>query len=488
MAAGESGASVSTAMGSITARGSPTTCRASSRAWVRVHGGVSSRRRSGEVEVVDDLGRELLEVLDEGGGGVGVARDAEAAQHELAELVDGRDGGRVEGRPARPSAAAAARASSARVAVSSQSCSRLPGSRDAGSRRTCTASSSWARTRSRSSWLAARVKVTTSISSRATLPSATCLVTSAAIVQVLPVPALASSRVMPGSRSRVMSKVSITDAPDLFVARGVRADQRTPQPPGEVPEPVRRRAVLARAQRPRQQVVVGVRTEGPLVPHVGVLLGEARVVEPRRDPLRPATGIRVAVAAALGAAELLGPGQRRLDRQGQGLAQAGLVERDEVAQPRARVVLGQRPDHRDLATGAVLADGVRGPVLVGPARRQGERVEPGGQPVLGAEVGEGDGDEVVAEDVADGAGDPPIAQVDVDVEGADRAAPAGSSALSTSGRTLVMMPSRTPLPSAPGGSCPPALSARSTAARVGTAEHRRGQDGRRPPTARGRRG
>jgi hypothetical protein len=42
VAAGESGASVSTASGSMTARGSPTTWRASSSAWARVHGGTSS--------------------------------------------------------------------------------------------------------------------------------------------------------------------------------------------------------------------------------------------------------------------------------------------------------------------------------------------------------------------------------------------------------------------------------------------------------------
>ncbi len=61
----------------------------------------------GEVEVVGDLGGQLLEVLDQDGAGVGVAGHAEAAQHQLAELVDGRDGRRVErrqrvGQPAQP--------------------------------------------------------------------------------------------------------------------------------------------------------------------------------------------------------------------------------------------------------------------------------------------------------------------------------------------------------------------------------------------------
>ena len=62
---------------------------------------------AGEVEVVDGLGGQLLEVLDERRGGVGVAGHAEAAEHELAELVDGGDGGGVErherrGQPVEP--------------------------------------------------------------------------------------------------------------------------------------------------------------------------------------------------------------------------------------------------------------------------------------------------------------------------------------------------------------------------------------------------
>ena len=52
----------------------------------------------GEVEIVDDLARHLLEVLDQGRRRVGVAGDPQAAQHQLAELVDGRDRGRVERR------------------------------------------------------------------------------------------------------------------------------------------------------------------------------------------------------------------------------------------------------------------------------------------------------------------------------------------------------------------------------------------------------
>ncbi len=67
-----------------------------------------------EVEVVDDLDDELVERLDQGRAGVGVAGDAERAQHELAELVGGRDGGRVEGgqRVAQPPARRTARSAS----------------------------------------------------------------------------------------------------------------------------------------------------------------------------------------------------------------------------------------------------------------------------------------------------------------------------------------------------------------------------------------
>ncbi len=52
---------------------------------------------AGEVEVVDHLGGELVEVLDQGRGRVGVAGHPQAAEHELAELVDRGDRRRIEG-------------------------------------------------------------------------------------------------------------------------------------------------------------------------------------------------------------------------------------------------------------------------------------------------------------------------------------------------------------------------------------------------------
>ena len=75
------------------------------------------------------------------------------------------------------------------------------------------ASTSWVRTRSRSSWLAARPNVTISIWSRVATSSATKRATSAPIVQVLPVPALASSTVVPVGSGARMSNGSITASP-----------------------------------------------------------------------------------------------------------------------------------------------------------------------------------------------------------------------------------------------------------------------------------
>ena len=82
-----------------------------------------------------------------------------------------------------------------------------PASAASGSARAASARTSWSRTRSRSSWLAARPNVTTSSCSSGMPASATYRVTSAPIVQVLPVPALASSSVVPVGNGPVMLKV-----------------------------------------------------------------------------------------------------------------------------------------------------------------------------------------------------------------------------------------------------------------------------------------
>ena len=153
-------------------RGLPTTSCASSSAWARVSSGrVLHVAEPLEVEVVDDLADQLVEVLDQGDAGVGVAGDAERAQHQLAELVGGGDRGRVEAgqRVAQPAAGAARSSSDAGHQVRSAA-RRRPG---LGSSSASAALTSWSRTRSRSSWLAARLKVMSSMSSSSARPSAT---------------------------------------------------------------------------------------------------------------------------------------------------------------------------------------------------------------------------------------------------------------------------------------------------------------------------
>ena len=49
-----------------------------------------------QVEVVDGLLHQVVEVLDQPGPGVGVSGDTERVEHHRAELVGGRDRGRVE--------------------------------------------------------------------------------------------------------------------------------------------------------------------------------------------------------------------------------------------------------------------------------------------------------------------------------------------------------------------------------------------------------
>ena len=119
-----------------------------------------------EVEVVDDLGDQLVEALDQRDPGVGVAGDAERAQHELAELVGRGDRGGVEAgqRVAQPSRRRAASSSARAVARAGPGASSSP--TVDGSSSASAASTSWSRTRSRSSWLAARPNVMSSISSR----------------------------------------------------------------------------------------------------------------------------------------------------------------------------------------------------------------------------------------------------------------------------------------------------------------------------------
>ncbi len=68
------------------------------RLGVGERGALVGERERTEVEVVDHLHQQVVEVLDQGGAGVGVAGHAERAQHQRAELVGGGDRRRVERR------------------------------------------------------------------------------------------------------------------------------------------------------------------------------------------------------------------------------------------------------------------------------------------------------------------------------------------------------------------------------------------------------
>ena len=153
---------------------SPTTVRARVSAVARPNGGSSARLpEAAQVDVVDHLDDELVERLDQRRAGVGVARDPERAQHGLAELVGGRDGGGVE----RRERVAQARGAAARPRRRRRRAGgRSPGGRGRptpGRPARARPATSCSRTRSRSSWLAARPKVITSSWSSGTPSSAT---------------------------------------------------------------------------------------------------------------------------------------------------------------------------------------------------------------------------------------------------------------------------------------------------------------------------
>ena len=130
------------------------------------------------VHVVDHLGDELVEVLDEPRAGVGVAGDPQPGQHHLAELVGRRDGGAVErgeglAHPRVTGGDLVRAAGEEQPSSGSIRGSGVAGGRAGSTARTRSAATSCSRTRSRSSSLAARPKVTTSSSSRRQCPSAT---------------------------------------------------------------------------------------------------------------------------------------------------------------------------------------------------------------------------------------------------------------------------------------------------------------------------
>ncbi len=125
-----------------------------------------------EVEIVDDLGDQLVEALDQRDPGVGVAGHAQRFQHQLAELVRGRDRRRVE--PGQRVAQPLPPLGALVVGAGEQMLDHLVvADQWTGRRKRASASTIWPRTRSRSSWLAARPNVMSSIWSSVAAPSAT---------------------------------------------------------------------------------------------------------------------------------------------------------------------------------------------------------------------------------------------------------------------------------------------------------------------------
>ena len=203
---------------------------------------------------------------------------------------------------------------------------------------------------------------------------------------------------------------------------------------------------------------------GAHVPRVGVLRGKPESLKRGVSHSARRLDVGVAVAARAHPAVLLGPRERRPDRHRQRLALAGVVEGDEVAQPTARPRAGPAADLLHLAAGAVLADGVDGPVLVGEAGRQRQGVDPRRQPVLGRR-----GVEKLTATRLLPHTSPTVPDSRRRRRGRcrRRGCAAGrvrsSSARLTSGRTTPTISSRTPAPSGPGGSRPVTLSASPTA-------------------------
>ena len=215
----------------------------SASAWLS-SGSSRSMAEVAKVEVVDDLGDQLVEALDQRHAGVGVA-----CHPERLAAPAGRTGGwwrwsRRRTRPARRAAVGDARGVRPRC--------RRAGARSPGCRRPGWIVESRDRVDdlapdpSRSSWLAARPNVISSIWSRVASPSATYRVTRPASANVLPVPALASSTVVDRSAGSGPSRSNVS----IIALR--RSQHRQPQPArAYVVEASRRRGPFSHAPLPQ---------------------------------------------------------------------------------------------------------------------------------------------------------------------------------------------------------------------------------------------
>ncbi len=113
----------------------------------------------------------------------------------------------------------------------------------------------------------------------------------------------------------------------------------------------------------------------------------------------------------------LGPGRTGGNRHRQRLGHPEVAQLHQPAQPVGRPVV-ERAGQGTLRAGPFAADGVGGPVLVGPTGAEREQVDPGAETLLGLEPGVAERDEPVAVDVGNGAGEAAaVAKVDVHVDG-----------------------------------------------------------------------
>ena len=212
------------------------------------------------------------------------------------------------------------------------------------------------------------------------------------MVQVLPVPALASSRVVPtlGSGS-VMSKGVRLEAVTAAHLLGA-GEQGLPDLPGVRREPG------VEQHLERRVVAVGAPVVG-----VGVLALDAegrcrgrssRPCGRARRPRRPRPSARATCPSAQAAAVAIGTGS--------GARRPRSRSSTSVAQPLGGPVV-ERPGQRPPRPGPLAADGVGGEALVGSGRAQGEQVDPRQQPLARLEPRVAEGDQLGAVHAGDGA-------------------------------------------------------------------------------------
>src|SRR5690625_1182331 len=273
------------------------------------------------------------------------------------------------------------------------------------------------RTRDRSSFVAARVKVTMRRSVISSSPSAMRRVARAAMVQVLPVPALASRTVVPrGSGSVILNSFMVKQRlphPDrvLTEARGLG-----------VPRLLRRRRhtqefLVVQLLAPREELV---RIPILILPGGG---GLPLPGDPRRDLGEAGRG-----GLAVEFVNLLRPlgGGHRRERQG--FAHPPGVDVEKVSEVALRLRWGGGAQAGFLRLLLVPPDDERLPIPIRVLHCEREEVDPRAEPVRGREPGVGDANDPMPVHMAHAAGDPRAADEDGDL-----LRPGGFSAVGGSG-------------------------------------------------------